>query len=340
MLIENESHYIPVSMISALVTLVVILAARLIAPRLGLVDTPCGRKKHFGSIPIVGGIGIYAALCTSIFLSVPWSSNLGQIILWVGIIFIIGLFDDRIPIGWKFRFAAQIISTLGVIWSTGMAINTIGSYPFIGEITLKWVAWPLTLIFIIGLTNAFNFIDGLDGLCASLAIIAVIGLWVLGAEYNLDYQNILLSLFLSLGVFLVFNLILPKSQKVFLGDSGSSTIGFIIGWLLVLQLDGGVVHISPPTVLWIVFVPVIDAFRVILFRLLNGKNIFHPDRTHIHHLLLEKGLSPIVSLFIILALGIITMVIGVYLQSEKDAISIGYISIFLLVYIFMLKRKK
>jgi len=340
MLIENESHIFPVPMISALVTLVVILATRLIAPRLGLIDTPGGRKKHFGSIPLVGGIGIYAALCTTIFLSVPWSSDLGQIIFWAGIIFLIGVFDDRVPIGWKFRLAAQIISTLGVIWSTGMAINTIGSYPFIGEISLKWAAWPLTLIFIIGLTNAFNFIDGLDGLCASLALIAVIGLWMLGAEYNPDYQIILLSLFLSLCVFLVFNLLLPKSQKVFLGDSGSSAIGFIIGWLLVLQSDGGVVHISPPTVLWIVFVPVMDAFRVTLVRLLDGKNIFHPDRTHIHHLLLEKGLSPVVSLLFIMAIGIIAMAIGVYLQSEKDAISIGYITAFLLVYLFMLKRVK
>ena len=160
----------------------------------------------------------------------------------------------------------------------------------------------LTIFCVIGLTNSFNFIDGIDGLCAGLALTAI-GSILIFAFFNnglifLEDKEYLLLICLSIVCFLIFNI--TSFSKVFLGDSGSMFLGFLVSWLLIMtsQSENQIIH--PILTIWCVTIPVFDIISVVTRRILRGINPFKPDRRHIHHLLLELGINNhIVSLLII-----------------------------------------
>jgi UDP-GlcNAc:undecaprenyl-phosphate GlcNAc-1-phosphate transferase len=281
-----------------------------IARKMRIVDLPGVRKVHAAAVPRIGGTAIALAMLV-VTLPALWISGrdgtLGaqfhgsqeQIAtLLAGAVFmlLIGLVDDIRGLNARVKFFGQLAAALAVCLS-GLRIDqlTIGLYP---PLELGWISWPLTLLWIVGVTNALNLIDGLDGLAAGISAITCAAMAVFAWHMNQPVTGIvMLALLGSLMGFLFLNF---NPARVFMGDSGSLFIGFILSTVSIRCANLGMVgsdgH-SWPTVVGLALptlcmgVPILDTLLSILRRMLQRRGIFSPDRGHIHHRLLAMGLQ-------------------------------------------------
>tara|TARA_B100001123_G_C15144623_1_gene961029 strand:- start:113 stop:1117 length:1005 start_codon:yes stop_codon:yes gene_type:complete len=260
------------------------------APKFNLVDLPDERKLHTGSVPLVGGIAIYTSFITYLFLAFGLQEKYLFIYL-SSIIFIIAILDDIYNINVTIRLILQLFVTLVVI-GTGLIIVDIGDYYFFPPIKLYIFSIFLTVLSVLGLTNAINFIDGIDGLCSGILLNAFISLMIFSYFYsNIAEISLILFLSLSILIFIFFNFQVFNLKKIFLGDAGSVTLGFILSWFLIYYSHPSQRFIHPILTIWCVTLPVYDLLSVIIRRVMNKINPFRPDRTHLHHLMLKSGLS-------------------------------------------------
>ena len=280
---------------------------------LNLIDKPNERKIHRGNIPLIGGIAIYINLLIySYFYELNYHLNV--IIYTSSILLILGAIDDSIELGVTFRLIAQLISCLVIIGS-GLIITNIGNYMYFPKIEIGLLSVAFTVLCVIGLTNAFNFMDGIDGLCAGLVLISISSIILFSLIGNtidlFDSYEFFIIICVSLVLFLFFNL--TSFSKIFLGDSGSMTLGFLVSWFLILlsQSENFVIH--PVLTIWCVTIPVFDLIAVFIRRISRGINPFTPDRRHVHHLLLELGLSDSKTLAIILLFSAFLNFIGFFI---------------------------
>jgi len=266
------------------------------APAVRLLDHPTDRKQHEGSIPLVGGLAMFA-----IFIGlVAWlppptqheSAYVPVLIVSTLIVFLAGLADDRgsMPV-WS-RFMAQALAALIMVFFAGLQLDSLGSLFGNGAVMLGILAVPFTVFAVLGATNAFNLIDGLDGLAGGLALVATvyfaISAYLSGASVRFD---ILLCLAGVLIGFLAFNMRTPWQAKarVFMGDSGSLMLGFVLAWFAVDLTQGSRACLSPAAALWFLAIPLWDTVSLMIRRMLQGRSPFHPGRDHLHHILLRAG---------------------------------------------------
>lgn len=255
-----------------------------ISKEIGFIDYPSGRKNHKGLIPLVGGISIYSSM---IIFFVIFPTNFPHKIIFASsfLIFFIGLLDDKFNLGVLERLFFQIIATLLVI---GFNIKIID----IGQISniyfhLGNFGLVLSFLCIIGFTNAINFTDGMDGLAAGYilnCLFAIIFFSYLGG--NILNLEPLFFLILTLIIFLFSNhaFLLPKT---FLGDAGSTSIGFLLSCYLIYFTMPDNRYFHPVLTLWAAPIPIFDFFTVFINRIYNRVNPFKPDRIHIHYLIME-----------------------------------------------------
>ncbi len=277
---------------------------------LNLLDKPNERKRHKGNVPLIGGIAIYINLLIySYFYELNYHLNV--IIYTSSILLILGAIDDSIELGVIFRLSAQLLSCLIIIGS-GLIITNIGNYMYFPKIEIGLLSVAFTVLCVIGLTNAFNFMDGIDGLCTGLVLISISSIILFSSIGNtidlFDNYEFFIIICLSLVLFLFFNL--TSFSKIFLGDSGSMTLGFLVSWFLILfsQSENFIIH--PVLTIWCVTIPVFDLIAVFIRRISRGINPFTPDRRHVHHLLLELGLNDSKTLAIILLFSALLNFIG------------------------------
>ncbi len=264
------------------------------APKLGLMDIPCDRKKHKGAIPLVGGLAIYASvfICTMLFTKLQ--VELLSIITLGGILTTIGTLDDKYGLSPNLRLALQFFAGGLLSYGAGIELHTLGNAVGFGVIHTGVLAIPLTAIGIAALSNAYNMADGIDGLAASLGIVAFISLIVsLDGKLNPAELKVLSFYTLSLCIYLIFNFAIKPltPTKVFMGDAGSMFIGFSIAAFTIYFSQKPQYNLDPTTVLWFVAVPLYDMFATMIRRMRKGQSPFYPDRTHLHHLLMHLGLN-------------------------------------------------
>ena len=280
---------------------------RRLAPRVNLVDKPGGRKAHERVTPLGGGVAIWASMVAVLALgglylaagapglpeelsryvgglkSRAW--ELGGLMGLATVIMLMGLADDRVGLGWKPRLAAQVgLSVIFVVFFGRITLFYPFNHPLLtGTITVLWI---------VGLTNAFNFLDNMDGLAAGVGLIAA-GLFA-GAQVSvgsLFVPAVLLILIGALGGFLVHN---HQPARLFMGDAGSNFLGFLLGTLTVLGTftREGYSPYGVLTPLLVMAVPLYDMTSVILIRAREGRSPFQADRRHFSHRLVARGLSP------------------------------------------------
>lgn len=316
---DNLTTY---SILLLALNLCLIIGLRFAATSINLLDSPGGRKTHTTPTPLIGGIAIYLTMLAAISIKNDWDSDIGVVILWTGFIVVIGLIDDLKNVHWFIRICVQIISALGVITTTGIKVTHLGTYPFIGPIELGPMSTVFTIFSVVALTNAFNLIDGIDGLCGSLILLPLSALMVISYWFsgNIDfYFSILVAL---LAIFLSFNLSKKTKHKIFLGDAGSTGLGFLISFVVITHINDEKVNLMPPFALWLLLIPISDTIHVIARRILDRKSIFQPSTNHFHHRLMAMGFSQSKSLSILLILAILGKTVGIFLNSISDAISI------------------
>lgn len=296
---------------ASLISFVVLtFVMRALSSKLRLIDVPNHRKVHKGKVPLIGGIIIYLnILLFSLFYQTGFQFNI--VIFTSFLIIIFGAIDDAIELGVIFRLIAQLICCLIIIGS-GIFVYNIGSYFSFGEINLGIWSIIFTVFCVMGLTNSFNFIDGIDGLCSALSLISILSILIFAYLLNTyifvsEFKFILLICFIIF-IFILFNL--SSYFKIFLGDAGSMFLGFFVSWLLILLSQDSEKIIPAALTLWCVTIPVFDMTSVIFRRIIKFKNPFRPDKTHIHHLLIDYELNKYFSLSVISLLAIVLNFFG------------------------------
>lgn len=276
---------------------VIALALLPLARRIGWMDHPDTRKVHREATPLVGGVAIFLAffgMCYWIQAPEVYPQVVPLFVASLIMLFT-GLVDDRYPLSATIRFAAQGVACLVMIYWGGIRLDDFGSLFWPSVLELGPLAVPITIFAALGVINAFNMIDGLDGLSGSLFLVALAGIALasIGAMRR-DELTLLLLMGGCVAGFLLLNARLPWNPRArtFLGDSGSVLLGFWLGWMFIdLGNDQGAATraFAPMTAVWIFGLPLLDTTRLMRNRWKAGKSAFEADRTHLHHAFLVSG---------------------------------------------------
>ena len=288
-----------------------------------LVDIPDrSRKFHKRATPLTGGIGILLAviISTEIYLDLNnlkgYMPEFSQQLYMASIpLLLLFLIDDFKSLPPMYRIIIQIILSLYVIFSTDIYLSNLGNLFGFGEIKLGIFGIPFTIFCVVGIMNAFNMIDGINGLCAGSAMIALL---FIGFFSGLMYDSVLIIIIGSMIGFLIFNLrFFGKKRGVFLGDSGSNLIGFWVAWCAIYSSQNITYETEAITMLWFVAIPLLDCVGLIFSRLMRGIGIASPGRDHIHHKLMLKY-SAEGTLGIIILLSLFAGLLGIILENNFE----------------------
>ncbi|MDG9667327.1 undecaprenyl/decaprenyl-phosphate alpha-N-acetylglucosaminyl 1-phosphate transferase [Hahella sp. CR1] len=263
--------------------------------KLELVDVPGGRKSHDGKVPLIGGVAMFFGFCVSGVILTHGNEYFLLLIVALVIILTTGILDDLNELGVKTRFAAQTAASLVMMIFGGVSLHSMGNLVGLGEITLGVMALPVTVFCVVGVINALNMADGVDGLAGGVSLVTFMGFYVLsllGGD-GLFKSGILLLYISVIAAFLYFNMRGPGQPRarVFMGDAGSMFLGFSIAWFSIDLSQGDHQVLRPVTALWVFSVPLFDTCRVMARRVKFGRSPFTAGRDHIHHILLDHGVS-------------------------------------------------
>lgn len=281
---------------------------------LGLVDEPDGERKiHSNPIPRCGGIAIIIAVFVPTLFWLGDVASLSGFFIGAAIIALFGFLDDRHDLNYKWKFAGQIIGVS--VFLLGNVEITKTPFLGIGDLT-PWLSYPLMALFVLGVTNAVNLSDGLDGLAAGSSLLS------LGFIGYLSYVAGELSLTLvaaaTMGGLLGFLRFNTHPASVFMGDAGSQFLGFVAACLAILATQSASSAVSPLIAVMVVGLPILDTLAVMLLRLRDGQSPFHPDKRHIHHQFLTLGLLHYQSVAALYVLNFLLLSIAFFMRFESD----------------------
>jgi UDP-N-acetylmuramyl pentapeptide phosphotransferase/UDP-N-acetylglucosamine-1-phosphate transferase len=327
-----------------IVTLLTIPPLIQLINRYKLYDIPDERKKHKMPVPTMGGIAIMAGLIVSSLIWQPLQAEFGQLAFFFSLLALMftGIMDDIKDLSAKYKFAIQIaIATLIAV--SGIRITSFNGLFGIDTLPL-YSQFFFTILAIVGITNAFNLVDGIDGLAGGLAFMSLI---TLGLFLTLsgDINTALIAFAAAGGVlaFLYFNF---NPARIFMGDTGSLVLGFIISVLCVrlLQVNTFATHPvlpnAPVFVLGITLVPVFDTLRVFITRTWKGSSPFLADRTHIHHLLTNNGFSHVFAVRVICFVHALVLIEVYLLRNIMQEITLAVLIGLMILVAIVLKKSK
>ena len=321
--------------------MVIIPRILVISHKKRLYDVPDARKVHTMPVPRLGGLSFFPVILMSMFLVIGfrlyfWDVNVSglsfnmlyeYLFLFVGmtLLYLVGVCDDLVGVGYRYKFAVQIAAAFLLVLS-GNWFDSFGGLFGIYSVPV-WVGVPFTVFIVVYITNAINLIDGIDGLASGLCCIA---LSVLSVIFFLRGQYVYALLAIcTLGILMPFwcyNVFgnANRGHKLFMGDAGSLTLGYVISFLIIhLFVSNQVLPELPNPYMVIAFstvlVPLLDVIRVVLHRLRNHRNPFLPDKNHFHHKLLRTGMRVRMVMVTILCVSVFFIVLNVLLAMKVNA---------------------
>ena len=306
-----------------------------VANHVGAMDIPNARKVHNVPIPRLGGLGIYLGFLLGYILFGTMSLRMNAILIGSFIIILTGMVDDINPIPAKVKFLFQIIAVSVVAIYGQILLSDLSAFGF--YIEFGWFSYPITILFIVAIINCINLIDGLDGLAAGLSSIyfITIGIVIVGWKHSFDLDAIIT--FIMLGATLGFLCHNFNPAKIFMGDSGSMFLGYIIAVIALL----GFKNVTLTTLLapiCLLAIPIMDTLFAILRRFINKKPIGEPDKEHLHHQLLNLHLSHKTTVLVIYFVDILfALAMLVYMLYDRTVGVIIYAILFIAVFIFVIK---
>ena len=306
-----EAHIIG-AVISFLVSIFVVPAVIYFSEKKGLMDAPGERKIHDHPVPRLGGVAVWLSTMLTflflVFLSYyPYGSLLSGILLGSSLMFLLGLIDDIYCLDAKFKLFIQLaIAT--IVFCLGIRIENI-YLPFGISFNLGFLSWFVTTAWIVGVSNAVNFIDGVDGLAGSVISVSAVTLGLIAASCSADMVGPLIAFILA-GAMLAFLTYNFNPAKIFMGDSGALFSGFLLATLSVtgvMQVESVAMWVP----LLVLAVPIFDITFASVRRIMKGKSPFVADAEHIHHRLLHAGLSQNQTVLVLTIIAAIVGAIGV-----------------------------
>jgi len=301
-----------------------------------LFDEPDERSSHKSKTPTLGGLAIFAGLIISLslWIDIQILKEFQFIVAALIVLFFIGIKDDILIIAPITKFIGQLIAAFIIVVLADIRLTNLHGFFDIFEIGYYWSV-SLSLFVILVIINGFNFIDGIDGLSASIGIITAgaFGYWFFKSSHY-QYVMISFSLMAALFAFFLFN-VFGKKNKIFMGDTGSLIIGLILSILVIEFNEFNIDKTKPfaitpaPAVSFgVIIIPLLDTMRVIFIRLLTGKPLMQADKKHLHHQLLELGLSHI---YVTLIISIVNIAFIYFVFYTSSFVSIRRLLLLILV---------
>ena len=306
-----------------------------IATHIGALDVPNERKVHKKPIPRLGGLGIYFGFLLGYMLFGKESIQMNSILIGSFVIFITGIIDDIKPIPAKYKFLGQIVGASIIPIYGGITLNDITAFGL--YINFGILSIPVTVLFIVSIINCMNLIDGLDGLAGGLSSIYFLTVGIIALiMHNSDGLDVILT-FVMLGSTLGFLLHNFNPAKIFMGDSGSMFLGYIIAVIALLGFKN-ITLTSFIIPLLLLAIPILDTLFAILRRIINHKPISMPDKNHLHHQLLKLNFSQKTTVLIIYFVDILFAIASIiYVLKDSTSGIIIYSLLLIIVLVFILK---
>lgn len=302
----------------------------------GLVDLPNARKIHTKPISRIGGVAIWGStmltfLCLVLMSYYPYGKLLSGILLGGSLMFLLGLVDDVYGLSAKFKLFMQL-SIATVVYLLGVQID---NAPFLGDIGI-W-SYPITMLWIVGISNAINFIDGVDGLAGSVITVNALTLGLLAVTLSPPSPISALIGFILAGSMLAFLTFNFNPAKIFMGDSGSLFSGFLLATISITGVMGMKVATLAILLPFVVLaVPIIDITYSSLRRIFKGTSPFVADAEHIHHKLLHAGFSQKKTVVILTSVAIISGGLACLFASHNAIIYYFYLTLAVVIVMLLL----
>lgn len=305
--------------------------------KMGLVDVPNERKIHHGSISRLGGVAVWVSVMLTFLLLVllsfyPKGQGLSAIIVGGSLMFLTGLVDDIYGLNAKFKlFIQTAIAT--IVMLLGIRIEVLYN-PFGANIELGILSYPVTLLWIVGITNAVNFIDGIDGLAGSIVSISALAIGLCSIVLAPADSISALIAFILMGAMCAFLTFNYNPAKIFMGDSGALYAGFILATLSITGIVKVSCGISMYLPILILAIPMMDVTFSSTRRILKGKSPFVADSEHIHHKLLHAGYSQDRLVLLLAGFSMVCALIAIIMVSSRSKfilISLSLIAVLLIL---------
>lgn len=328
-------------LLAFMVTGISLLSLKPFAGRVGLLDQPGGRKTHFRATPLIGGLGIFTGIVISCLLTPGLFAEYAPLLCLSALVLLLGVIDDARELTPRSRLLGHSLIALAMALAADVYLADFGQIVSRNALTLGWLAVPITVFTTVGVINAVNMTDGVDGLsgslvCVTLGFLAWLAI-VNGATVDMIFLTLLICAILA---FLSFNFrrFWHRPALVYLGDAGSTMLGFILAWLLISMSQGEERLFAPVFALWFLAVPLLDTVHLLIKRPTQGKSPLHPGTDHLHHQLLRMGFSveAVVALLVISAilLGLVGMA-GYFLGISDGIMFLAFLILFALYSITM-----
>jgi UDP-GlcNAc:undecaprenyl-phosphate GlcNAc-1-phosphate transferase len=304
------------------------------APTIGLTDAPGPRKVHSIPVPRVGGLAMAVGLLLPTLITVELTPSIRGLLLGLVVLLLFGLWDDRVTLGYRTKFAGQVLAA-GLCMIVGnVHIGTL----MIGSVIVlpQSVSIFITFVFLIGITNAVNLADGLDGLAGGLVLLCLcaIALFAAMSGNGTVVEMALIEAGAVLG-FLRFN---THPARIFMGDSGSQMLGFSVGALALLATQGEASPLSAALPLLLLGLPIMDTLTVMLTRIRAGRSPFSADSNHLHHRLLALGFAHREAVLLIYVMQVALVLLAYFLRFESDSEVFIAFCVFAAVVLGLLRR--
>ena len=307
-----------------------------------LIDLPDkNRKFHKRPTPLTGGVSILTGSILAIFIAVSldvidleYTAYNASILLCSFLIVAVFLFDDGYGISPRLRLITQITTCGLLIILSKIYLIDLGNLLFFGNINLGDFGPAVTIFCAVGIMNAFNMVDGINGLCSGITAIVFL---YLGIFFNGFIGTQLIFALGAIFGFLIFNLgIIGQKRWVFLGDHGSNLLGFLVAFALIAASQDSGFNMKPVTALWLVAIPLLDCLGLIIKRLHRGVGPFVADRDHLHHRFMDAGYSSKKTLIIILTMASVVSFFGIILQKfMPEYISLILFGVFAVLFYYL-----
>jgi UDP-GlcNAc:undecaprenyl-phosphate GlcNAc-1-phosphate transferase len=303
------------------------------ADKLGLLDIPNERSMHKNLIPRGAGIAFVSSIFIILFFfDMEYLKTYYYIYLAIAIVFFIGIVDDVKDIPPKIKFLFIFFSSL-LLYVNDLAIYSLGTYLGYEIVLPVWLVFPFTFFAITGYTNALNLMDGLDGLAASISIIIFATFLIVGIEHGDELLISLSSFFIvTLLAFLLFNW---NPAKVFMGDSGSLSLGMVIAILAIHAMQ----YITPTSALFIIAMPILDTFIVMTRRIQRRVSPFKADKNHMHHFLFNVKGDVHYTVIVLVLMQIVFSIIGYQLNPSNEFLSLILFMILFYLYLNLFDQR-
>jgi UDP-GlcNAc:undecaprenyl-phosphate GlcNAc-1-phosphate transferase len=326
-------QYVMPFLLAMVVTVTVLPALVRLALHWRMVDQPGARKVHTVPIPRVGGVAMAIGIVVAALFTIDLHATDRWFLAGVTTLVVFGALDDRFDLDYRIKLMGQLIAAGMVVLAGGVQVRTLAFDDLI--VLSSWVSLPLTILFIVGITNAINLSDGLDGLAGGTSFLCLCAVAILSSLSD-QATGVALSLAFAGAVlgFLRFN---TYPASVFMGDAGSQLLGFAVAVLSVRATQGDGSQISATLPILLLAVPILDTLSVMVQRVSEGRSPFSADKNHIHHKLLALGFVHHEAVMVNYVLQATLFLLAYFLRFESDLLILSVVSVFFVVALALLR---